>query len=765
MRGRRFPLAPAEGWFTLILVVILSMTLAASIDDVALVLGREDFTDFLLPMAIAGTLMGFIGAKVGWGRWLTYLIGSTFAALIVPLLVGGILRDVGTPFQMFEETARSLVQAGTDLIVLDLGLTREFGHYLWVLGLLVWATAMFTASVTFQGRRPLNGIVVIGLVLLVNMALTFKDQLGYLVIFSAASLLLLVRYHVLDEQSEWIRRRIGDPASISGLYLRGGTVFIAVAVAGSVLLTEVARSAPLQGAFTGVGSSLVELSRSIQAFLPQGGSSRTFGADFDPSGTTIAGVWNPGNDLELTVRVAPGDTNPYYWRAVTYDEFTGNRWQTSADLVTALPRAAGEELLEGTGDAVDPETTRAVTFTVVPGRQRTIVFSPLTPSEVDRPTTVNVLGENGRLATVMLRDPGSYTVTALLPVAGTEPGELNKSVLRAAGQDYPEDIESLYTQVPAIAMPSDGNAEKLLAALVAEVEVDGVVNPYDFADLLETRFRASGPDDLFVYDANVLDLLANECRNLSTVECFATYRRGFCQYYATTMAIFLRAEGIPARVVQGFLPSDRDRTGQEVVTNSRSHQWVEAYFPGIGWYTFDPTGGGLAQTVTLPVGEPVASATPRPSTSAVPIIRDPGGPDIDPRTGQPIVPAGASGPGPFIAIGGLLAAIMGILVFLAWQRGPRGETSPDRAYRTVTALAGRFGFGPRPNQTVYEYASTLGEVLPIARPELETVAHAKVETVYGRTLLGEDRLRSLRLAERRLRLSLLRLAFRRGRRR
>jgi hypothetical protein len=83
----------------------------------------------------------------------------------------------------------------------------------------------------------------------------------------------------------------------------------------------------------------------------------------------------------------------------------------------------------------------------------------------------------------------------------------------------------------------------------------------------------------------------------------------------------------------------------------------------------------------------------------------------------------------------------------------------------VTALAGRFGFGPRPNQTVYEYATALGDVLPIVRPELETVASARVETVYGRTLLGEERLHALRLAERRLRVNLLRLAFRRPRRR
>ena len=363
-----------------------------------------------------------------------------------------------------------------------------------------------------------------------------------------------------------------------------------------------------------------------------------------------------------------------------------------------------------------------------------ILFSPSTPSQVDVATRVNVLGDGARLTAVIRQGSGAYTVTARLPVEGTEPGQINKSVLRAAGTDYPADLLELYTQLPDGAIPAGGRAEALLRQLVAEIEVDGVLNPFDFAASLERKFSFSGPGALFRYDPNVLDLLADQCRDLSTPECFVTYQRGFCQYYATTMAVFLRAEGIPARVVQGFLPGERDAGGLEKVTNSLSHQWVEVYFPGIGWYTFDPTGGGLAQVsaADLPLGAPLPSATPRPSSSGStgPIVPpDRNVPPLEEEPGGFLgAPAGST---PFIAVGGLLVLVMGFLVFVAWQRGPRGETTPDRAYRTVTGLAARFGFGPRANQTVYEYAGTLGEVLPIARPELETVARAQVETVYG----------------------------------
>ena len=117
--------------------------------------------------------------------------------------------------------------------------------------------------------------------------------------------------------------------------------------------------------------------------------------------------------------------------------------------------------------------------------------------------------------------------------------------------------------------------------------------------------------------------------------------------------------------------------------------------------------------------------------------------------------------GPFVAVGALLLVIVGLLAFVAWRRGPRGATSADGAYGTVIRIASRFGFGPRPTQTVYEYAGSLGEVLPTARPELEMVARAKVESVYARQIFGDERIASLRAAQRRLRVCLLRLAFHR----
>jgi transglutaminase-like putative cysteine protease len=67
-------------------------------------------------------------------------------------------------------------------------------------------------------------------------------------------------------------------------------------------------------------------------------------------------------------------------------------------------------------------------------------------------------------------------------------------------------------------------------------------------------------------------------------------KAGYCQQFSGAMALLLRMAGIPARIAAGFSPGTRDeKRGELVVRDIDAHSWVEAYFPTIGWVTFDPT--------------------------------------------------------------------------------------------------------------------------------------------------------------------------------
>src|SRR5439155_1431843 len=70
----RLTRAPAEGWLSLFFVAILAVTVAWSLDDAALVLGRGDWTDLLAWTALGGVAAGFVGARVGWNRPVAHLI-------------------------------------------------------------------------------------------------------------------------------------------------------------------------------------------------------------------------------------------------------------------------------------------------------------------------------------------------------------------------------------------------------------------------------------------------------------------------------------------------------------------------------------------------------------------------------------------------------------------------------------------------------------------------------------------------------------------
>ena len=84
------------------------------------------------------------------------------------------------------------------------------------------------------------------------------------------------------------------------------------------------------------------------------------------------------------------------------------------------------------------------------------------------------------------------------------------------------------------------------------------------------------------------------------------YRSGQCEYFASSMVLMLRSQGIPARLVTGFLGGEYNPfEGYYIVRENNAHAWVEAYVPGQGWQIFDPTppagrpGGGGEGTLLL----------------------------------------------------------------------------------------------------------------------------------------------------------------------
>ena len=101
------------------------------------------------------------------------------------------------------------------------------------------------------------------------------------------------------------------------------------------------------------------------------------------------------------------------------------------------------------------------------------------------------------------------------------------------------------------------------------------------ARVLEQYLQTSYSYTTKLLDHEVTDPLAN----------FLFDRRaGHCEYFASAMAVMLRTLGIPSRVATGFESGVYNPvSGWYVIRASDAHSWVEAYLPGRGWTTFDPT--------------------------------------------------------------------------------------------------------------------------------------------------------------------------------
>jgi protein-glutamine gamma-glutamyltransferase len=146
------------------------------------------------------------------------------------------------------------------------------------------------------------------------------------------------------------------------------------------------------------------------------------------------------------------------------------------------------------------------------------------------------------------------------------------SELRAAGRKYPTQIEAPYLRLPAL----DPRVPRLAAQIT-----NSAGNDFDKAAALENYLRTRFGYTLELPRTAVKDPIAN---------FLFERKRGHCEYFASSMAVMLRTLGIPSRVVNGFRSDEfNDLTGNYVVRAKDAHSWVEAYFPGYGWQTFDPT--------------------------------------------------------------------------------------------------------------------------------------------------------------------------------
>jgi protein-glutamine gamma-glutamyltransferase len=265
------------------------------------------------------------------------------------------------------------------------------------------------------------------------------------------------------------------------------------------------------------------------------------------------------------------------WRGIALSNFDGRTWSNSYEQTQVRPAIDGSYRL---APLVDPSGVSAAAGRSIHYR---VLMEPIGTNVfflAERPQSLT-----GNFRQVTMDAGGAvYDLDAERPInryeAESQLPLIDDDELRLAANTAPVGMDE-YLKLPPLDIRISNLAEEIAAPAPSNYDKAVAVEQY-----LSTHFGYT----LELPRSLPQDPLAN---------FLFERRKGHCEYFASSMAVMLRSLRIPSRIVTGFRGGEfNDLTGQYVVRASDAHSWVEAYFPGSGWVSFDPTPAGNLPTRT-----------------------------------------------------------------------------------------------------------------------------------------------------------------------
>jgi hypothetical protein len=332
-------------------------------------------------------------------------------------------------------------------------------------------------------------------------------------------------------------------------------------------------------------------------------------------GYSSSGTYNPYTDIRanlitqsnnplFTAKIT-GDVDPttIRWRMLTLNAFDGERWKTVR--IEAFPLDE-DPWIEESQRYRGPTTTIAAEIRIQ-NLSMPWLPTPITATNATTADDADYKALRTRRMDGSLYLPGDFTregmeyaVTADVPtfdasayaeLARTESGSLSPlfatadedgQVIAAASEDRPAmelDNVEFWTDYPS-------NLGSLVVAEARDITRNMSTN-FEKALALENYFRQDGG---FTYNTSVpSNYTTGDVSDWLFDESNPYRRNGYCEQFATTMALMARTLGIPSRVVLGFTPGKLVNEDTVLVMDRNAHSWVEIWIPTYGWMSFDPT--------------------------------------------------------------------------------------------------------------------------------------------------------------------------------
>jgi hypothetical protein len=215
------------------------------------------------------------------------------------------------------------------------------------------------------------------------------------------------------------------------------------------------------------------------------------------------------------------------------------------------------------------------------------------------------------------------------------------------------------------------------------------------------------------------------------------------------MAVMLRAQGVPARVVSGYAQGTYDEESQIYrVRANNAHTWVEAYFPGYGWIQFEPTASLPVNSRPERIDESSGGDAFSAFISQRPLNREELlGEELDAAEDAtddflppelPDANAAAVNEGLldraslWQMVGSVLVVGLAIVVSVAANRvNQRVEGDVVRSYGRLGNWSRWLGVSLSPAATPHEQADALATAVPTAKDGIRTLTHQYILTLFS----------------------------------
>lgn len=548
---------------------------------------------YIIPLVLGIPLVSAAGALARWARFpvVIVLASQLLAILLFANLVWG-----GTPIPTGESIERAVRAFGDSVDAMQQYAAPIPTHVrsiapVLVLGGMACHLLVDLCAVTL-GRVPVAGLPL--LVMYTLPVSVLNRSVSWIVfVLAVTGFLVMLALQEGSRISRW-GRQFGAP--------KGETP------SGPAFGARDARRHPVA-----IGTTATALAVVLPVFIPTIGIDLAgVGGSGPGSGDRQVRITNPMTDLRRDLnrgedvpllRVRTAGPRPDYLRVSVLTTFTGQAW-TPGDRDLPAENALEGQVPQPPGLSVAvPSSTRDWDVSVTDDLSSLWLPAPLYVAAVNAGSdwrydeeTMDFHSSSDDIDTSGL----SYSLTELVP-------EFAGEMLADATSPAPN-IRTRYADAP-------DNLPDVVAETAREVTKDFETD-YEKAQALQRWFR----NGQFEYSTNPAAGNGND----ALVE-FLDEKIGYCEQFASAMAVMLRSLGIPARVAVGFLrPTD---VGEETweFSSHDLHAWPEVYFEGSGWVNFEPTPQDRAIDVPTHTDdqiedeEPTAipsdrSSTPTPTT-------------------------------------------------------------------------------------------------------------------------------------------------------